>query len=625
MTTTRLLTPHLLHIWHCQNFHILRTARSDPLSAAAICPHFNLWLSSANRTTIIHLSASQATHLPPVSFDSARDIGVGNVHALIVNSADSHSSLCHCTVDAFGENGFVRVHSNAETSHYKHTNITYSIAAALLLERGNIVQHIVNVAYAPLAVVTASATGVVRVAPGADILQVIRSAKWSGGGSDVVNLAQRPVLAVTDPAQNFVVVLGVLRAGVVLFPGKDGIAARRFVLKGGSQQLTSFSMLVVEGEQDVGLVLEESCSGHRTAFSYDSVTQSITVMLDYDNKLHIHFDPQNQSDTLRNLLQGIQHLSDCEATTQQSCDHAENIISSYNSALLFALEFRQQSGDGTTHMSHACSLTTEQAPTATSPRFQLPSPLTGRELYIAVSFQNGTGVAMADGWMLRLSIRDRKPASGKIFPNSDDHYTTSVMTAPFAVQPSKTRTLSFPVVLDSHAPIEVSVLLVFQHPSETAGKQQPVDIEILLHDWHVLDILNFSCKARDNALDSSHANLGKAQIMHYFRPQLVEKNRGHPLSVRFELPVPSATVQRILNVGEEKCSFQSLLGAVYTISVSPVSQIHEADKDKLAMCTMTVRSVPHVIPFVRAAVLRRIVEILSTGESVGLVVRGEKC
>lgn len=563
--------------------------------------------------------------------DLAVSLDVGGLHSINASTSgsagDDTQGGCDCVLEVFGVRGYAMVgtHDGIVRESFLWKNAIDAVAFVHMIRQGCLRTAIVPLGFSSPAMVTVSATGLIRASAGSNYFSTRSHSTTGTGIREVANMSQFPVWHMTDPGKNFMIVLGCFRAGVVLFPDKDGtLCASRFVLNGSKERLTRYSVLVVQ-EENRRLVLEEICSGHRTNVAYDSTTGSLTIDLDWDKRLPVGnggVQSEDQSSTLRSLLQGIETLGEREKLHDSDCRSLEDLICSYNSALLFVTEWKEKKTLETVKDlgKDSCRIATHLINVGGSPRLQLPNPLVGREIFMTVSFRNNTGVTLGDGWMLRLLVKKESDltAPGKSSvpsmnrsDNSNETanmHTTRFMTCPLEkVEPGDSKSVSFPVVIYSHAPLCISVALAFHHPVPFALSDEHIDIEVSLQDDVVFDILHLakrrSCK---DIKDSSHELLASSQLMALFNRDLVEKQRGYATVSRFEVPFPSSDIKQILNFAEHEGSFETPLGAQFTVSVADIALRDDTRTGQIPASSIALRGVPHVLPFIRAALLRRL-------------------
>lgn len=648
---TRVVSPHTVQAWLPSGFFVLRSAETDavPIAAAVTCASgtdSSIWLASST-AFLRHIKLFDDTKLQPIELgklflmntfqeehfpnsDMAVSLDVGSLSSIssftAAGAIQNSKGSCDCCFEVFGEKGYARVgtHDGSVRESFLWEEASSSLAIAVSLHNGRLRDAVVPRGFSSSALLTVSFAGQVRVASGSSYSGVRKRANWIDGLNDVLNMYQTPVFHIVDPGSNFMIIVGCSRTGVVLFTDKNKkLASSRFVLKGWRRKLNRYSLLVSE-EEDCRIVLEELNCGHRTGFIYDSDKGRVTVDLDFDNKLSglkNEKPEENHSVALRSLLQGIEDLGERERCHQVHSNSTEALISSYNSAFMFLTEWEEKTSEGADLLKDSCSISVDTARRDGASSLSLPDPLLGVQVYVSVSFKNCTGISIGSGWMLQLKVwrascddAREESSSNRVDLESKEigkktGRVVRIMTCPvIGIAPDAMKTVSFPVVIDSHAPLTLSVALSFHHPTATPVSDSPVDIEIKLLEGAVIDILDLSkVTTKKDLQDSSHEVLAASQLMRLFDDKLAEKQRGYPLMSRLEVPLTPEAARGILGLASSVNTFESALGADYTISIAPVVlQGTGHRKEKLSTCLVTLWGVPHVLPFVRAAILRRI-------------------
>lgn len=639
--------------WLPAGFVVVRTSQADEhgIAGVATCVRgTENWMWLASSTSFLRRVQVPTETAPPLleldeqflsnlfeteSFshsDLSVSLDVGELHSISAATSGTAGSEaqggCDCILEVFGVRGYAMVgtHDGIVRESLLWENATDAVAFVDIIRRGRLRSAIVSPGFSSPAIVTVSAAGLIRASAGLNYLSTRSHTSTGTGVREVASMSQIPVWHMTDPGKNFMVVLGCFRAGVVLFPNKEGkLCASRFVLKGGKTRLTRYSVVILQ-EDNCCVVFEELSSGHRTNVAYDSEAGNITINLDFDMRLPVGnggVPTGDQSSTLRSLLQGIETLGQREKLHDSDCRSLEDLISSYNSALLFVTEWKEKKTMRTAKDigKDSCRIAVNLVNVGGPPRLQLPDPLFGRTIFMTVSFRNNTGVTLGDGWMLRMHVKkesDSTPRDKSSVPSMNRRgdgsnetvnvHIASFMTCPLKkVEPGGTKAVSFPIVIHSHAPFCISVALAFHHPVEFALSDKHIDIEVALQNDVVFDIFNLAkrtgCK---DIKDSSHELLASSQLMSLFNRELVEKQLGFPTVSRFEVPFPSNDVKQILNFVSPSDSFETPLGAQFTVSVADIALLDDAKTGQLPASSIALRGVPHVLPFIRAAVLRRL-------------------
>lgn len=275
-----------------------------------------------------------------------------------------------------------------------------------------------------------------------------------------------------------------------------------------------------------------------------------------------------------------------------------------------------------------CTVSLDTVAVAKSPRLHLPSAIAGVECFVTFSFRNTTGVSLANGWLVRLTLSPSscnnrqhcltKTCDGNTLAmnamgrcTNEKCIAIEEMECPLdVVQPGEKKAMSFPIVITSHSPIYVSIALRFQHSSETLvqnSNHDLLDVQVSLCENLSLDILCMSAVTeKPGEHDSSHEQLPSSSMV-----RLLNANEERcemivqPLAQRFAVPVVPSLVRSILGLNDGMTHFKSLLGAVYSVSVG---EMFESTKksNQVYGCIVTIRGAPHVLPFVRAGILRKL-------------------
>lgn len=646
--SVRVVSPHIAHAWVPTGFFVLHSAETEDqiIAAAVTCAtgtSSRVWLASPT-AFLRQLNLRKQKQLKPIQLDNcflsslfeedhsslsdtALSLDVGTLHSAsgfaVSSSTQISDSSCSCCFEVFGEKGYACVgfHDGRVQQSFSWREAESSLALVISLGNGSLWDAIVPRGFSSSALLTVSCAGLIRAASGSSYGDVLKRASWVDGKNDILSICQKPVFYITDPGRNIVVILGCYRAGVVLFNDKnERLASSRFLLKGSRRRLNRYSLLISE-EEDCKIVIEEVGSGHRTGFTYEKDECKMAVDLDFDNRFTVAENnnlEENHSMALRSLLQGIEELGERERCHQVDSKMTETLISSYNSAFMFLTEWKERNQTGAESLKDSCSVTVDKTISGCPNSLYMPDPLLGVQVSISVSFKNTTGTSLGSGWMLRLSVWRNAMGGGAEDSNVERRGPESkrnsgsvmrVMTCPVGhVSPNEQKVLSFPFVLDSHAPLALSVVLAFRHTSSTVTSDSPVDIEVKLLEDGVVDILNFSNVSKKSDIqDYSHEVLAGSQLMRLFDKQAAEKQRGYPQMSRFEIPLTPDDVRGILCLESSVNAFESPLGSDYTICVAPVALQNAGDeKQRLSSCSLTLRGVSHVLPFVRAAIIRRI-------------------
>lgn len=656
----RVINGRIVHAWVRNGFYVVRACTSNEhvITGAVTCIRGDqnwIWMASSagflRRVRLEELTDSvvklESKFLTSLSggencfhSDYAVPVGEGDIYSISIAAADpcqpgqSHDS-CNCIIEVFTSKGYMAFGAHdgkfVESRSLTWRNQTEAVAFVHKMEHGPLRDAIVQPGFSSPALIVISVTGSVRVLPGSNYFHAHAHISERSGFVEVATMNQVPVWQTASHGNDFFVVLGCFRAGIVLFPGENGtLRVSRFLLKAESKILTPQCVVITERTAS-HLEIEDVRTCRRFSFVLHKESAAIKIDLDSGRKGILSKDQgtdEDQSSTMRNLLRGIEALSERERLYESECKEIENFISSYNAALLFVTTWKERYNlpKLRNERESFCQISINLSSSTASPRLQLPNPSAGREIYVTVSFKNGTGVALGAGWMLRMQVfshnvaqeRDHKnvvPPKTKngSFSNNSNREVRRIMNYPLEkLEPGAHQAVSFPVVVDTHVPFCVSVALVFHHPVSFALVDEHVDIEVPLLDNFIVDILHLS-KPSSNAdvTDLSHQLLSSSQVMALLDSSHVEKRRGYPTIFRFEVPVPPNDVREALSFSDHSGSFESPLGAYFSVTVSDVALRDGRKYGLLCASSVALRGVPHVLPFVRAAVLRRLLQALS--------------
>lgn len=574
----------------------------------------------------LHENILDPDHVPEEAIcDQETHVSVGKVLGMSVAAGRNDGDSCGCVLEVYGSEGYAcfGVHDHVLKDKSFWGRCTEAVAMACTLPDGNLRDAIAPAGFISPAYITVSVAGVVRVSSAMSFHTLVSSQKWRDGGTDLVDICQMPVALITDPSASFCVIMGCFRAGVVVFVDADGkVATKRFLLK-GKRRLSMFSVFVVHEEPFV-VRFQERESGCVTEVRYEKDGGVVHVDLDCEN-MSVGISEglqENHEVAFRSLLRGIEKLGELECVHELKSRRTEELLASYNAALLFVLEWKRGAEEQSARrlLKNSCVVRIESTPVPDSPRFDVPIPVVGKECFLTIFFTNNVGTAMGEGWMLRARVSKWRPEADvkyetekwkalKARQESDRESVVRELNAPLGlVSPGQCKSISFPLVLESHSPISVSIALRFQHPCAKMAAKQTIDIELCLQKERAFDILDFSGQSMGRDQDSSHENIAPSQLMLMFDRETVDKRRGHALITRFELPFHAETVRKVLRMTEHTSSLRSVLGAAYVVTVADVLRLEKSASARPDACTVTIRGHQHVTPFVRAAIIRRLLQ-----------------
>lgn len=556
----------------------------------------------------------------------------------------SINSECDCQLAICAANAYLEFsfHSMRVTSSFSWPHPRDSISHIISLPSGPLRQACAPHSSHTSAVIATSSNGTVYATYGFRLLSVVRYLALQKPSSDVINLFQSPVICRADSAGCFVLIIGSYGSGVVLYPNIHGrLVPKRFLLLTPPSRLTSAS-LVIRHCRNFHLTIEHLPTTHTVTVDYDCQTSKLTVVQNKPNPFCSAASQQLSSceTTLRSLLRGIEDVSKQHAHADVESLSLQRLVSSYNSALLFVLEWNQRddANQVSRKLARNCSVSIQTVAAPDSPLFNAPIPLAGRRCFLTVKFCNCTGIAMSHGWTLHvrlspipLKANHRRKAGvgvdtfvGSKSPSSHEDATiiAKEMHAPLGeVVPDEHVTISFPLTVDSHAPFYVSVALQFRHPLAMQNVlRDAFNVSVDVLNDVIIDIfdLAYTCDTpRDQ--DASHRHLRNWSLSHYFDDSGKDDRLTPPSLSRFDLPFPLSELRQVLGFSSQRADacFRSIIGAQYSVMLtesSPPGENHAAGNSTTAVA---IHAVPHVAPFVRCAILRRVMSSLSAKDDDG--------
>eukprot|EP00178_Gracilaria_changii_P010107 TRINITY_DN2945_c0_g1_i1.p1 TRINITY_DN2945_c0_g1~~TRINITY_DN2945_c0_g1_i1.p1 ORF type:complete len:678 (+),score=103.18 TRINITY_DN2945_c0_g1_i1:1818-3851(+) len=226
------------------------------------------------------------------------------------------------------------------------------------------------------------------------------------------------------------------------------------------------------------------------------------------------------------------------------------------------------------------TLSMSQYPQGHVPNFYLSQPPRTKHVYVIVHLKS-THTSSLSSLSLRVCVSPYHPQTVSKLPVPDSCLPRErAFVAPLpTLSASETTHFSFPLFLGSHAPLKVSVSLLFDVPNEDP-------LQLALHE-QLLDVLSFSTSTTHVVQDASTA---------LFALPFAKPHQSTMQHSRLCVPYSINQVRSTLGVGPEPKHFQTLLGASFSVLASDTPT-----------CVITIRAPTHVTPFVRAALLRRLV------------------
>lgn len=633
---------HVVHVFFHGALHVIRQCirdRTHFVSAIACatdsCRRVVLVSSEGD---ICHLTVNDHLTDLPDNFFAASKSQINNYaidkkipfgHAISAASIPPSSlhGECDCQLVVCASLAFFQIsfHSLKVTHSHFWKNATSPLAFVLPLSKGPLRNVLVPPACIGPACITITVTGCIRVNSGGNVYTAFSRKDWVDGSSDLVNMHQTPIFCNTDSDFNFAIIIGCFSAVIILHRGKNSqLKYRRFLLHDSSNRLQP-SSFVVRKRGVCFLELEDMATSRRISITYDLPNCEICFTHDEANSMKLVETRDEAHDTVfRRLIRGIEEMGERQHAADVENASIQRLISSYNAALLFVMQWKRRSDTEKTindFIGH-CRLSIDSTAAPDSPLFNLPPPVTGKRCFLTVSLRNATTVALSEGWKLHMRI-SKMPFSRNHAINTQGEpprksgipttgIEKSVLRELHAsvkhIAPGAEAVFSFPIVLDSHVPIFVTALLCFQHPAAVRMMQRDgINVEVVLRDSVPIDVFDFSSvKESPMAHDLSHEWLAHAQVTRLFDSKSVQKRRVHPLMRRFEVPLTKDKVMHVLSLKVLQTHFESVLDAQFMIAISDVSPVADG-----GVTTITLQGVPHVFYFVRSAIFQRLVRYFS--------------
>ncbi len=417
----------------------------------------------------------------------------------------------------------------------------------------------------------------------------------------VAQLGQAPAGMQVSSNGSFAIIVGQLHAVIVIFPMLDGrLVMRKHMVPGVASTLTKYHLQLDLLEEDK-LQARDDRANRALLVEKKSDTVEFSVIQLGDDEQHEMKSIDDIGKRIGELLNGIERAGALEEALEERGRRAEARLAAFNSALLFALRTR---GD---NMPLDCTLSGSLTPAVVSPTMNVLPVWTGVNAFVNATLRNRTTVVIGVGWNLRLSV-ERAPLPDT---NNSKHLISErrieskqvCMPIPMLAAEGET-TISFPIALESHAPLVISLELFFVLPNElnkerssVAGINKEHDLNFIVARDVVLDVFTFSVPAKSATTGPTHQRMRTT----LFRQTLLENESSSeslPLSCRLHLPVAENVLQKL--AGRRR----TLLGADFSIDVTNTD--------------ITLRTIPAVLPFLRAAVLRRCIGNVEEVEAGGI-------
>lgn len=545
-------------------------------------------------------------------------------------------------VDAYGTTSWCTVKEGGQLD-YSETwpNPMFALQHAIILSEGALRDTIIPSESHVCAFLTCDVSGRVALSTGSSLSEIMKRRRSSP--VPIVDLGQRVVSLKMNAGGSVVVAVGALRAFCVFY-AQQTVKTARGLLRGSQSPLTSQSLLIrsldngiillqEEGNRNVTEVVQLKETGELRFVHRECQLNSFSAS--YTPLQARNGDGQQLSQAFRSLLRGIEDAGSLEQSARHRGAVADDRIRSFNSALLFALDSKAWDNERqTTDAKLCCTFAASLFPAPGSSPFYPPGNWTGTQAFIDVQFCNKTGRGVGNGWNVKLTLEyEQAPdvanqglstcmANTLLLKDrcSPGASRLSILTCAMnALQPGGKCTLSFPVVLETHAPMFASVCLYYSCPegheefarcgmSDELPAQHGRKLEIPLANRYQMDILHFASQrsgtvdGKITTIDDSHKKMRLVRLLHYIESEQIHSMDPLQMTSQFVLPLSVAAVHERLDLTKEKESaYKSFLGASFSIELSPASAPNAGPQ-----CCVVLRAVPAVIDFVRAAVLRRI-------------------
>lgn len=291
------------------------------------------------------------------------------------------------------------------------------------------------------------------------------------------------------------------------------------------------------------------------------------------------------------FLNGIEKAGVLEEALEERGRRAEARLAAFNSALLFA--FMTRGND----VPLDCTLSGSLAPAVSSLTMNTMPVWVGVNAFVNVSLRNRTNITIGDGWNLRLSVESARLDSDHVNIGRSARIktkkTTKQLSMVLPILPAQDETtVSFPITLESHAPLVVSLELYFVLPHKYGDNNGRVrgtpfaqhDLNFVVARRLVLDVFTFSMPVESSSTGVAHQRMRATRLRRTLNENGVS-TEPLPLSCRMQLPVSGEELQKFS--GRRR----TLLGADFTVTVTSSDT--------------SLRATPAVLPFLRAAILRR--------------------
>lgn len=362
--------------------------------------------------------------------------------------------------------------------------------------------------------------------------------------SPLYNLYQRPVHISTDPSSTLLLLIGVLRAAVIFHPDPVNATYKVYHFLLPGTTRLTTPPVVTATRHTFSI----THNGNVIEASYNEHANTISVTPSALQSA----STKDLTPLFRRLLSSIDVLTAQSREIATKTAITESKITAYNTLLTAG--------------------PTPERPTITRipntpPTIHTPNPASGRVVYLNIALSKSPG-------SVECSIRKSPLPNPSTLSEPIRRERVQVVTAPIH------QTVSLPFVLDSHRPLDIS-------------------LELLLHGSGIpltkfrYDILDFSAPTQETTADTSRDVLVPVHAM--MRRKRLDEPVG-TTATRLQLPIPLEKLSALVTQGR----YETLLGGVFTLTLSAGLTVEQS--------VATAWGARHIIPFVRAAVLRRVLD-----------------
>lgn len=630
--TLRIASDRVVHVWRASAFGVLRLGPS--IDGEVACAAFgeapdSFWVglsdgriacTSLSRCAggggVVDLADDFLNEEQTVSAD------VGRLKGLVVPAKGG------CVLEAFGDVGWECFDGNRRTIQSgAWGENTEAVTHAAVLGKGRLRRAVAGDG----AVLSVDAGGCIRVVRARSLADAVGGRTRAAVEAD---MSQPAAVVGLSPKGECAVIVGELRAVVVLYvAGGDELSVARAYIPGEEAAIDPTGARVVFLD-DGRVRVSAGEGGRRLAVSFDADGHPC-FKTESDELCGAPEDgggedaSKHVGEALKGLLRGIEQAATLTDAAEERGRRAERRLASLNASLLFALQSNAKSPKACIE----CTFTGSLVPAAGSASFYVQPTWVGVNAFVNVELKSVCDIAVGAGWNVRLTVEsmlgslpdpprreldrgtranggentDDADMQGSLQPAELPQPTRATqLTAPLPGLAARgTRTVSFPLALESHAPLRVSAELHYTLASTPAEIPAPFaraparsrGLAVRLAAGTVLDALDFVLPVDAGSTEVAPSGLRHARLAHALGGA-VSTPESLPLSSRIALPAGNARVLAALSPIHPPAAFTTFLGAACALEPGPPS-----DGD---ITLLTLRAPPDALPFLRAAVLRRV-------------------